>query len=88
MLKITGVLKLMFGTPAFCAVLSAAPSAECAFVVEVEIPLRGVDPRSFFNIYVEPRGVVVVRTDEYFCLLSGHVTLAEHNPQLPRLLVA
>ena len=78
----------MFGTPAFCVVLSAAPSSERASVVEIEIPLWGVDPRTFLNLYVEPRSVIVVRVGEYFYLLRRHIALAEHNLQLPRLLIA
>ena len=87
----TGVSKLMFGTPAFYGFfgfLSAAPSTERAFVVEVEKPLRSVDPRFFLDVYVEPRGVVIVRVGEYFYLLRRHIALTEHDPQLPRLLVA
>ena len=68
--------------------LSTAPPSEIAFVVEVEIPLRGVDPRMFLNVYVEPWSVIVVWVGEYFYLLGGHIALAEHNPQLPCLLVA
>ena len=78
----------MFGTPAFCVVLSAAPSSERTSVVEIEIPLWCIDKRTFLNVYVEPRSVVVVRVGEYLYLLSGHVALAEHDPQLPRLFVA